>query len=359
MAKTEVEVAVVGAGLFGLAVAEALAARGRSVMILEADRIGSGASGGIVGALSPFSPDPWTGVKAFQLRALVAAEAYWQRIGTIGGVEPGFSRPGRLMPLADAKAKARAMEHAAAAAAHWTADWDWRIETGMCPDWLSPDQAPAGVVHETLTGRIFPRQAIAALTAACRAQGAEIREHWPVAEIGESGVAGPSGAVTAGAVVVAAGLGAKGLTGIAGSGVKGQAALLDLAAPAGAPTLFGDGIYVVPHGPWTAVGSTSEAEWVSPTATDARLEEVIDRARRLCPPLADAEVVERWAALRPRGPRPDPLLGSMPGRPGLFLALGAFKIGFGLAPVVGAAISDAIEGRPMDVPRRLLAATQL
>ena len=47
------QIAVMGAGIFGLASAWAMARRGARVRVIEASRIGAGASGGVVGALAP------------------------------------------------------------------------------------------------------------------------------------------------------------------------------------------------------------------------------------------------------------------------------------------------------------------
>jgi glycine/D-amino acid oxidase-like deaminating enzyme len=69
-------------------------------------------------------------------------------------------------------------------------------------------------------------------------------------------------------------------------------------------------------------------------------------ARRLCPPLRDAPVIERWAGLRPRSRSRAPMLGAHPARPGAFIANGGFKIGFGMAPGVARMMADLlVDGR--------------
>ena len=124
--------------------------------------------------------------------------------------------------------------------------------------------------------------------------------------------------------------------------------------------LYADGIYIVPQADGTAsVGSTSEREFEHPQTVDGRLDEVIGRARALCPDLSGAEVVERWAGVRPRAPRRDPMLGPVPGLPGVFAALGAFKIGFGIAPKVGEVLAAAVEGHPLEMPETFSVAHHL
>jgi glycine/D-amino acid oxidase-like deaminating enzyme len=117
-----------------------------------------------------------------------------------------------------------------------------------------------------------------------------------------------------------------------GNGVKGQAALL-AADWRAAPQIFAEGLHVVPHADGTvAVGSTSERDFDAPQDTDGQLEALIDRVRALCPDLATAPVIERWAGVRPRSVTRSPILGAWPGRPDWLVLNGGFKIGFGMAP---------------------------
>ena len=131
-----------------------------------------------------------------------------------------------------------------------------------------------------------------------------------------------------------------------GNGVKGQSALFACDARE-RPQLFAEGVHIVPHADGTvAVGSTSERDFEAPDSVDSQLEELIARARDLCPALKDAEVIERWAGVRPRAKSRAPMLGRHPLRPESFLANGGFKIGFGMAPKVADVMADLVlEGR--------------
>ena len=75
------DVTIRGAGIFGLSVGWACARRGARVRVIDPGGIGAGASGGIVGALSPHVPEHWNPKKAFQLRALLMAEGLVGRRG--------------------------------------------------------------------------------------------------------------------------------------------------------------------------------------------------------------------------------------------------------------------------------------
>jgi len=352
------DVIVVGAGVFGLSIALACARRGHSVRVLEAgDRPGFGSSGGVLGALSPYGPDRQSEQAAFQFEALCAAEAFWGDLARLGGVDAGYARLGRLLPLATPQARALAETRAVAAAERWGGAADWRlVAPDHAPDWLAPEAAPEGAVFETLSARLAPRRAIAALAAALRSVGGDIRTRAPVtaAEPGSVRLGGAAAGerLRARAVVLAAGADLPSLVpGLPVTAVKGQAARVAVAAPEGAVMLYSDGIYAVPQGDGTvAVGSTNETVWEDRAATDGWLEAVLARARSMCPLLATGEIVERWAGLRPRGARPDPMLGALPGAEGVFVAGGGFKIGFALAPAIGPIVADMIEGAEVALP---------
>ena len=130
-----------------------------------------------------------------------------------------------------------------------------------------------------------------------------------------------------------------------GSGVKGQALSLRYEARAAAQ-LFVDGLHIVPHVDGTvAVGSTSETSWTD-DGPDGQLDGLLARAVAAVPALRGAEVVTRWAGVRPRAASRAPMLGAWPGRDGHFIANGGFKIGFGMAPKVAEVMADLVlEGR--------------
>ena len=189
--------------------------------------------------------------------------------------------------------------------------------------------SPTGlVVRDTLSALIHPRRATQALADAVIALGGFVETEGRAE----------------GQVVWATGW--TGVAEIGGTGVKGQAALLQYNA-AGQPQLFADALHIIPHGDGTvAIGSTSERVFDDPTATDAALDDILVRAVAAFPVLADAQVLERWAGVRPRSKSRAPVLGAHPTREGAYIANGGFKIGFGMAPKVGEVMADLImEGR--------------
>ncbi|MGD9918219.1 MAG: NAD(P)/FAD-dependent oxidoreductase [Paenirhodobacter sp.] len=335
MARGE-RVTVRGGGVFGLACAFELARRGARVRLIEARRIGAGSSGGTVGALAPHVPENWNPKKQFQFESLMMAEAFWAAVRETGGRDAGYARLGRIQPLADAVAVARAEERAAEAVQHWGDAAVWRVAPVAAFGAFAPASPTGLVIHDTLTARAAPRAAGAALAAAIEALGGEI----VIGEGEEIGLVlhatGSAGLATLSAVL--------GKT--IGGPVKGQSALLRHDAGA-VPQIYAESLHIVPHADGTvAIGSTSERDFAAPETTDAQLEALITKARTIVPALAGAEVIDRWAGLRPRAKSRAPMLGAWPDRPGHFIANGGFKIGFGMAPKVAAVMADLIlEGR--------------
>lgn len=335
------EITVMGAGIFGLSVGYACAARGARVRVIERTGVGAGCSGGVVGMLAPHAPEKWNSVKQFQFESLVMAEGFWDKVAELSGLPTGYGRVGRLQPIDTARALELAQERAAIAADVWQGKATWQVIPARGGDWC-PASDTGRVIHDTLSARIHPRAACQALAGAITALGGEV-------VIGD--------APQEGQVVWATGVaGLKELSGqmdkMVGNGVKGQAALLGLDAR-GMEQISAGGVLIVPHDNGTvAVGSTSERDYISPDATDSLLDDILMQAGKVLPVLADAPVIERWAGLRPRAKSRAPMLGAYPDRPGHFIANGGFKIGFGMAPKVAEVMADLLlEGRDT-IPER-------
>jgi glycine oxidase len=339
-----VEVTIRGGGIFGLSAAWALVRRGARVRLIEVAHLGAGSSGGMVGALSPHVPEVWNEKKAFQLIALLMAQGWWDEVATASGMATGYGRVGRLQAINDAAALGMAKTRVAGAVELWKGEAEWRVIPSTGALW-EPGSATGLLVHDTLSARIDPRLALAALAKAIRRKGGEI-------VLGE--------AADEGAVLWANGLaGLEALTQATGrqvsGAVKGQAVLLRVAPHIGAvaalPQIAADGLHIVPHASGlVAIGSTSELLWAHADSTDSKLDTLIARATAALPALQSAEVIERWAALRPRAASRAPIAGHWPGRPGHFILNGGFKIGFGMAPLLAERMADLLLTGTADLP---------
>ncbi|WP_128254842.1 NAD(P)/FAD-dependent oxidoreductase [Falsirhodobacter deserti] len=320
-----------GAGIFGLSIAWEATRRGARVIVADPHGVGAGASGGVVGALAPHVPENWNEKKAFQLSSLLMAGAFWAGAEEASGLPSGYARTGRLQPLADDAAVTLARQRCEGARALWQGEAVWTVRPAQ-GGWEPP--SPTGLlVEDTLSGRIQPRMALAALAGAIRAKGGRITD-----EAESTPAIWATGA--AGLHDLSAALGRN-----VGTSIKGQALVLRHEART-LPQLFVDGLHIVPHADGTvAIGSTTERD-VQDLGTDHQLDALHEKAVAALPVLADAPVVERWAGLRPRARSRAPMLGAWPDRPGHFIANGGFKIGFGMAPKVAQVMVDLVlEGR--------------
>ncbi len=329
-----VDVTIRGAGILGLSAAWTCLNRGARVQVIDPNGVGSGASGGPVGALAPHTPEAWNDKKAIQLDSLLMAEAFWAAVEAASGQSAGYGRTGRLQPVADERALQLARRREESAREVWGAAAAWRVVPAEGRAW-APGSPTGWLIEDTLSARIAPARACAALAGAIRVRGGDIAPEGP----------------DMGVVIHATGW--EGLRELSralgrevGSGVKGQAVLLRHAAPGDAPQIFADGLHIVPHEDGTvALGSTTERDWDDPRSTDARADDLIERAVAVLPVLHGATVVRRWAGVRPRAVSRAPVLAPWPGRPGHVVLNGGFKIGFGMAPKLAElAAGLALEG---------------
>ena len=118
------------------------------------------------------------------------------------------------------------------------------------------------------------------------------------------------------------------------------------------PQIYANGIYIVPHSDGTTtIGSTSERNWLEPFNTDYQLHELIKRAEDICPTIKNAKLIKKWAGIRPKARRREPLIGKIPRSDSIYLAMGGFKIGFGIAHEIGVSVADLIENKPNSLPK--------
>lgn len=107
------------------------------------------------------------------------------------------------------------------------------------------------------------------------------------------------------------------------------------------------GYYLVPFAQGRVVAGATRERGASFEAqiTAAGLHEVLREAFRLVPSLAGAEIIETRAGLRPLAADGTPILGPVPGRPGVFLATGHGSAGLQLGPYTGKLVAEVILGQ--------------
>jgi glycine oxidase len=347
---------ILGAGIVGLWSAVKAVDAGLRVVLIDAVGPGAGASGGLVGALMPHQPSGWSPKKALQLDGLLSLSDEIAKLEALTGLSAGYARAGRVMPIWTEAEQGRHRVWAFGAAQYWPSGIAWQAQAEMPPShWLDPTAAPLGAARDTLAARLEPRAMVQLLKKSIENR-AELRFGTPVSSIFAdcSIMMNDGNRLRAGGILITTGINAFSLiesivqrnTGV---GVKGQAALFKPARAVDAaalPVIYADGLYIIAHANgMIAVGSTSENTYVDGTSTDALLDDVIARAKAICPAFRNAELVERWAGVRPKHESRDPVVVPLPQAPRIIAALGAFKIGFGIAHLMAAEAVGHVTGQ--------------
>jgi glycine oxidase len=401
------DVLVIGGGIMGLWGAAKAADAGLSVILVDADELGRGASGGLLGALFPWMPDRWDEKKQYQFDALVSLPGEIARLERETGLNANFRRAGRIVPLPRPHLREIALRHRRDAETNWHQGrhrFHWHVRDGEPePAYIDPTACAAGHILDTLAARVEPRALISVLKAwllrranvqiieyarldrldagsglaelsvadpplSCRTSppqgGRSARGAHPALQTispleGEMSRNDRGGYAASSTLTFSHALIASGATSFPilqslmpplpkplGQGVKGQAALMKADLDPTLPVVFLDGVYVVPHeGGFAAIGSTSENHYDDPLSTDHQLDAIIDKARALIPALREAEVVERWAGIRPKAIGRDPMVGPVPGHENIIALTGGFKISFGMAHRLADSALDHVLGR--------------
>jgi len=363
----DAEVAVLGAGVIGLACAERLRADGHDVLVLDAGALGGGATGAALGALMPHAPSAATPLSEAQLASLAALPGWIAGIEARSGLATGYRRVGRIEILPSAEAAARANAKIAAARERWAAlsgaasplrridADDARTAVPRIAD------APHGYLADDVTAHVDPPALLESLAAACRARGARILNHTPVRTLDADGASvtldTAAGTIQAGHTVVATGAGdpdgaLRGEVPI--QGVKGEAMLLpDLGTAAPCPIVSGPGGFALTRADGIAVGSTSDKTApLDTTVSRDGLNALMGRARNLLGIAPEAARKHLWSGIRPAAPDGQPVIGPHPTKPRVVLALGHFKTGLSMAPGTADAVAAHVDGRPPAWPWR-------
>lgn len=119
--------------------------------------------------------------------------------------------------------------------------------------------------------------------------------------------------------------------------------MLSVAPIEGAPQMTircGD-LYIVPKQDRIVIGATTEPGRVLQTAEADVIAELKARAAEICPILAEAEILESWAGVRPGTKDHAPIMGGTR-VPSLFVASGHYRNGILLAPITAEIMADLI-----------------
>jgi glycine oxidase len=346
------DVAVIGGGIMGSAIALRLCQRGLGVTVIERGIPGAEASSAAAGILGPQmeaeGPGPLLelGLKSRALYPALAAE-----LRELTGIDVGYDRSGVLAVAFDEAGEAALSARRA-----------WQLARGLRVDSLSGEAARARepalgpAVRAALAfnddAQVVARELARAFSQAAAGAGARFLTGRYVRRVlvdkgAVTGVELDGDLLPAAVVVVAAGSWS-GL--VEGAGVpptvvrpaRGQLVSIETRPPLFRHVVSAPGGYLVPRRDGTVLaGSTVEMVGFRKEVTVGGLATILTLARMLIPGLGDAPVTGSWSNFRPYTEDHLPVLGAT-GVRGLVLATGHFRNGILLAPITAWAIAELI-----------------
>ena len=398
------DVLIVGAGVAGLASALALLERGRGVRVIDAGTVGSGASHGNCGTLTPSHAPPLAapGTIAHALRWMLTPDA---PLYIPPRFDPGLWRWLLGFALrcnerdwrASARAKLALLKDSRERIADWVRDHGLQCEfTESGEDYVFRDQRTMasemheipllrdlGIDVELIDGADYeaqepalkpgvvgairfsgdaalrPDRYVAELARVVRERGGRIVEDCALhsLEAGKDGVVAMTaqGTLRARDAVIATGAWSPrmardiGLPWLRNAIQPGKGYSMTYSRPALVPKrpmiLHGPSVCVSSWPGGFRLGSTMEFSGYDSSLNEARLGALERGARQFLHEPVGPELREKWFGWRPMSRDDIPLLGRAPGHRHLWLAVGHGMMGVGMSAGTGQLLADLIGGR--------------
>jgi glycine oxidase len=324
-----VDVAVVGGGVIGLAIAWRARRRGLEVAVLErAGAFGTGASRAAAGMLAPVAEAD------LQERDLLAANlesarrwpAFAEELADVSGVDVGYRACGTLLVARDrdeaehVEREREARERLGLRVVRMLGSAARRMEPALAPSLRLALALPDDHAVE-------PLRVVDALVEACRRAGVKLVSGVTVDDVA---------ALPAERVVIAAGAWSGGLGDVPVRPVKGQS--LRLRDPSGPGlcdrVLRFEGGYLVPRGDGRYyLGATVEERGFDEAITALGVYELLREASEVLPGVLELEIEEALTGFRPGTPDNAPVIGADPRDERIVWATGHYRNGILLCPV--------------------------
>ncbi|MFL6690028.1 MAG: glycine oxidase ThiO [Alphaproteobacteria bacterium] len=344
------KIIVIGAGVAGLSIGWRLAQGGARVTVLERAQPGRGAtwaSAGMIAATAEIEEGDTP-----QARLARHAASLWphfaREIEEVSGIDPGYRVDGTLI-VARSPAEAASLERRAKGSA--ALDFLMPSAASLLEPLLS--DAVAGALFDPNEAQVDNRALAIALGIAFQRAGGVLKINEPVVrfeiETGRAAAARtPFALYRADAFVLAAGAWSSRIEGLPADAspavipVKGEMIAL---SPKGDAIpkhmVWGNEVYLVPRHDRLLVGATMTREGFDTRVTRRAAEWLHACATGLMPPLAEWDLADHWAGLRPGSPDDRPLIGPS-SLDGLFVASGQFRNGILFAPAIAAMMRDVV-----------------
>jgi len=353
-----VDVAIIGGGVIGCSIAYHATRRGARVVLLEAEQVGSGASGATAGMLvaqaEAYEPGPLLDLMLLSrdLHKPLGEELY-----ELTGLDPEYVWAGTLQVATDTDSRGIFSEK-----------YSWQKERGLNAQWLDVDEArklepnlsaeSIAALYLSEDGQVNPPRLVQALALGATLGGAKIMEATQASRIivqGQkiTGVRTTRGTISAGTVVLASG--AK--SALLSDGldihlpvypVKGELLTVNARPVPIRANVYNSRCYIVPKRDGRVViGATEEPGVHDRHPTLGGVASLSQAAVELIPSLSHTSFKSAWGGLRPGSPDGWPILGSVEGWEGLLLATGHYRNGVLLSAVTGEIITALALGETL------------
>ncbi|HEX3279812.1 MAG TPA: glycine oxidase ThiO [Pyrinomonadaceae bacterium] len=363
--KNSTEVAIIGGGVIGMAIARALAQRGvRDVLIVERSSLGAEASSAAAGMLAP-QAEADSADEFFQLccqsRDLYPAFAQTLREET--GIDIELETTGTLY-LAFTEEDERELKQR----------YDWQTSAGLEVENLSPGSArlfEPGISPNLRAALRFPldnqvenRRLISALANANEALGVRVLTGASVDSLSikrdrVSGIETSRGFITCEKVVIASGAWtnqviSEVLPNPRVEPVRGQMVSFDATLRIARHVIYSSRGYIVPRRDGRLLaGSTTEHAGFDKRVTAAGVQAIVASAVEIAPAVAALPLASTWAGLRPRAADGLPVLGPCAEIAGVFYATGHYRNGILLTPITADLLASAIVDDEVSPPLQI------
>jgi glycine oxidase len=358
---------VVGGGVIGLSVARELGRRGARVVLVERGDLGAESSWAAAGMLAPqVEADAADAFFAFAAASRDAYPDFARELEAESGINIELDLTGTLY-LAFTEADEEECERRL----RWQTRAGLQVERLTAREVRALEPQVSARVRSALKfprdGQVENRRLINALARACEACGVRVNTQTEVTSIKvEDGRAASvetsRGTIRANAVVVAGGAWSSRLL-LARANVSFDRRGSDAACPRIEPVrgqmlcfaprstppqlvrhvVYSPRGYIVPRRDGRLLaGTTTEHAGFDKSLTDAGRQAITTYAREIAPAVAELNLSDAWAGLRPRAVDDWPVIGRCDDVPNLFYATGHYRNGILLAPQTGALVARMI-----------------
>jgi len=363
--KNTANVAIIGGGVIGLAVARALAQRGvRDVLIIERANLGAEASSAAAGMLAPQAEADSTD-DFFRLccQSRDLYPTFARSLNEETGIDIELETSGTLY-LAFTEEDERELAER----------FEWQARAGLEVERLSAESARMiepcisadvrAALRFPLDTQVENRRLISALAAANEALGVGVLTGVSVESLNVkrncvAGIETSRGFIACEKVVIAGGAWTTQILNEALPNpriepVRGQMVSFDATPQIARHVIYSPRGYIVPRRDGRLLaGSTSEHAGFDKHVTAAGVQSIVTSALEISPSIAALPLTSSWAGLRPRAADGLPVLGPCAEIAGVFYATGHYRNGILLTPITGELLARAIVDEEISPPLQI------